>query len=120
MEKTRNARILGVIDFMQSDNAPKLDMEVFYDGADDGEDDCLTSINKRIDGNHWCGTTACIAGYAYILAVRDGFVVEETEDFEYVACWYLGIDEVDGSSLFFNLSICSTEDAVAELQALLE
>lgn len=122
MNKTREARIMGVIDFIRSDNSPDLNMELYYSihGRPYDEDTMpMRSITRRIETGNWCGTAACIAGYAYILALRDGFTVKGLS-VEVVAVRYLGISKEKKAGLFYDYRNPGSVDyAVAKLQALL-
>jgi len=74
-----------------------------------------------------CGTVACIAGHAYLLAT--GNTVEEgiqadSDDIDRIAADYLGIDMCQAATLFYDLppdvTLCSVsaEDAIATLDRL--
>ena len=73
--KTREQRINALIDWLENGKGPKLNMGEWYEsnGMDPGDyADFDAVLDTRIKGDNWCGTSACIAGHAFVLAVSAG------------------------------------------------
>ena len=111
--KPENVRKL--IAWLREGRGPEFDMFAIFGGL------CSLTMPSRAAKNDWCGTTACIAGHAAILAHVEGIHMPLIwENYDAVEA-YLGIRDVQGYALFGEwVDPCSISEAIGKLEALLE
>ena len=122
---TEPGHVRELIAWLEAGKGPGFDMSLYLKESDAGVwawDQFNTIFIRCSLGNNWCGTHACIAGHAIILALSDGFKFSGCGVFTTMAGEYLGINCKKQAALFSHDALDdphSIPEAVAKLEALL-
>lgn len=121
---TKPWNVRKLIAWLREGRGPGFDMNSYLmNNEDDEVQDEFAALRAASVGN-WCGTHACIAGHAALLAVNDIGILGLINN-RYTACYdiavfYLGINRGQATLLFHAWNDKhSIPEAIAKLEALL-
>ena len=130
------ANILKLIDWLESGKGPKFHMDSFFYVGDydtsveadaEGHDvEAAEWEEKKDDFAHenWCGTQACIAGHAVVLARSEGYDLGKMtpeNGWDEMAAKYLGLNSMESGEMFYSWNDPnSVNEAIRKLKVFLD